>query len=165
VKIPPRPNIIVAPYCGSRRIPRITSTPPGFAMGETVAPSIRAPPAFSSTAAIIAFQAFLTPEGSTPSATPPTSDLWEMSGERILRATGRAKRPAYRAASAAFLAGAAVTAGMRYERRTRTAAGAGMSRSLGPSSSCPPCAWASSGFTASWAKNWARARTPRSGVG
>jgi len=91
----------------------MTSTPPGAAMGEIVTPSIRAPGAFLRTAAIMASQAFRTPEGGMPSATPPTSVLWEMSGETTLRATGRVNRLASLTASAALFAGAAVTAGIR----------------------------------------------------
>ena len=44
---------MAGPYCGSRMTPRMTSRPPGFAMGDTVTPSIRARLSFCLTEANI----------------------------------------------------------------------------------------------------------------
>ena len=59
------------------------------AIGCTVRPSIRASGRAARTFSSMVLAASFTFSGSaSPSITPPTSDLWVMSGERILSATG-----------------------------------------------------------------------------
>ena len=80
--------------------------PPALStMASTVKPSIFASGRAAATRASMRSAAASTAAGvSSPSATPPTSDLWVMSGDRIFSATGRPS-------SAAALRGAGGIAG------------------------------------------------------
>ena len=84
------PAIMTVPKTGSFLMPRISSTPSrASTIVWTVTPSMRAAGLFAATDAIMESNAALTPVSErTLSATPPTSVLWVMSGERILSTTG-----------------------------------------------------------------------------
>ena len=80
---------------GPRRCRRSARCAPGLsAIACTMKPSSFAAGAAAATRASIASAAASTASGAKPSATPPTSDLWVISGERIFSATAHAAQPA-----------------------------------------------------------------------
>ena len=86
--VPPWPNRITGPNTPSTMMPAISSCAPGrMTIGCTVNPSIFAEGRRAATRARMAVAAATTSASPFRSrTTPPTSDLCEMSGDRIFRA-------------------------------------------------------------------------------
>jgi len=85
---PPDPNITIGPNCGSLTTPTITSCP-GGSIRWTCAPSSRAVGRARRARSVIASYPSRTASASRRfSSTPPTSDLWEMSGDATFNTTG-----------------------------------------------------------------------------
>ena len=96
-RTPPEPTITTGPNTGSRRTPRMHSTP--LTIGATSVPRISAlawNAAARATSVSCSAAAF---SGATSSATPPDSVLCAMSGDRTFIATGAPIAPAICAAS------------------------------------------------------------------
>ncbi len=88
--VPPAPNRITGPNSGSTCVPAISSSARGrCTIGCTVKPSITASGRAAATRWRIASAALRTAAASaSSSATPPTSLLWLICGERIFSTTG-----------------------------------------------------------------------------
>ncbi len=112
--VPPWPNRRAGPKVRSSITPRISSWARGrTAMAWTVKPVLRAAGAAARTSVSMVSAAVRTASGvARSSRTPPTSDLWEMSGDRIFRATGPAIASASRAASSGVAATSVARVGM-----------------------------------------------------
>ena len=105
--VPPRPNTITGPKVGSSAMPAISSRAFGRrTIACTVTPVTRAPGFSRSARSKMSRVAWRTASSLVRSSfTPPTSDLWTMSGERILTATVPPSARIGRAAAAASSGG------------------------------------------------------------
>ena len=132
--VPPCPKRITGPKVGSMLAPMISSCACFiFTIFCTVKPSTRALGWLLPTRTSMACAAARTsPSSFRFSTTPPTSDLCEMSSERILSTTGKPMRAASAAAASASAGTVRVaTTGMWYASHTALASGSvSMSRPL-----------------------------------
>ena len=111
--VPPWPNRTTGPKTSSTITPAISSWAPArITMGSREKPSIRASGFLTAIVASMAVAAAATSAWPLrPRATPPTSDLWLMSGDRIFKASNPPMSAAIAPASAGVRAMRVVTVG------------------------------------------------------
>ena len=102
--MPPNPNIMVAPNCGSFMAPTITSVPWG-AISMISTPKMCAFGSyFLAFSIIVVYAASTSAAVFRPTFTPPASDLWMISGETIFATIGKPMLSAICAASFGLVA-------------------------------------------------------------